>query len=329
MLPIKQNFLETIHGGKPDRFVNQYEFMELIFGADPIGRNSPYPAPGQTLVNSWGVTYSWPEGTPGGFPVHDAAHKVVKDVTKWRDTVHAPNIVYPESEWVDARKAAAEIVKKEIYAAYMVAPGIFEQCHNLMGIDDCLVNLYEEPDAMKELIAYITNFELTLAEELTSKMGLNLIFHHDDWGSQISTFFSPDMFREFFLDSYKKIYGFYKAHGVEIIVHHADSYAATLVPYMIEAGIDVWQGCLSTNNVPELVKKYGPKISFMGDLNNGVLDKGDVTDEEIRKEVERTCRQNGTHYFIPNLCQGLPMSTYPGVYEKVSAEIDRMSKEMF
>ena len=26
MLTIRQNLLETIHGGHPDRFVNQYEF---------------------------------------------------------------------------------------------------------------------------------------------------------------------------------------------------------------------------------------------------------------------------------------------------------------
>jgi len=42
---------------------------------------------------------------------------------------------------------------------------------------------------------------------------------------------------------------------------------------MIDLGIDVFQGCMTTNNVPELVKKYGGKISFMGDLDNGVLDR--------------------------------------------------------
>ena len=46
------------------------------------------------------------------------------------------------------------------------------------------------------------------------------------------------MFEEFILPSYKKIYGYYKSHGVELIVHHSDSYAATLVPYMIDMGID-------------------------------------------------------------------------------------------
>jgi hypothetical protein len=31
MLTIRQNFLETIKGGNPDRFVDQYEYVELLF----------------------------------------------------------------------------------------------------------------------------------------------------------------------------------------------------------------------------------------------------------------------------------------------------------
>ena len=34
-------------------------------------------------------------------------------------------------------------------------------------------------------------------------------------------------------------------------------------------------------------------------------------------------------YFIPNASQGLPVSTFPGVYEALDAEIDKCSKEMF
>ena len=33
MLTTKQNLLETIRGGHPDRFVNQYEFMHIIYGS--------------------------------------------------------------------------------------------------------------------------------------------------------------------------------------------------------------------------------------------------------------------------------------------------------
>jgi hypothetical protein len=98
---------------------------------------------------------------------------------------------------------------------------------------------------------------------------------------------------------------------------------------MIDMGIDIWQGCVSTNNVPELVREYGGQISFMGDIDNGVVDCENWTPELVTKEVRRACEGSGKLYFIPCLAAGGPGSTYPGVYEAVSAEIDKMSKELF
>ncbi len=335
MLTKRQNLLETIRGGKPDRFVNQFEpflcqpgMFGMIYG-DPIAMNNPYPMPGGTSVNAWGVTLQWPNNVPGPFPVHDDAHKVLKDVTKWKSVVKAPRLDYPQSEWDKFKPAVDKVDRKEVFATVMMAPGIFDQTHYLMGVEDALMNLYEEPEAMHELIDYITDWELGYAKLLCDNFHPEAIFHHDDWGSHKSSFMSPEMFKEFYVPAYKKVYGYFKSHGVELIVHHSDSYAANLVPHMIDIGIDIWQGCVTTNNVPELVKKYGKKISFMGDLDSGVLDREDWTEELVEREVRRACETNGKLYFIPNTTQGGPMSTYPGMYEAVSKAIDKMSKEMF
>jgi hypothetical protein len=329
MLTIRQNLLETIRGGKPDRFVNQYEYLNMVFGADPIGRQYKFPMPGTEEKIAWGVTYRFIEGQPGGFPVHDAAHKVIKDINHWKEVVHAPKTDFPAADWEEGQKMYAAIDRKEYFATAMVAPGIFENCHHMMGIDDCLLNLASEPDIMKDIIKVVTDYELRYAEQVCKYLKPDALFHHDDWGSQISSFMSPAMFDDFFLEAYKQVYGYWKSHGVEVVVHHSDSYAANLVPEMIEMGIDVFQGCITTNNVPELVKKYGGKLSFMGDLNNGVLDKADWSKEQVRSEVERACRSNGKLYYIPCLTMGGPGSTFPGVYETVTEEINRMSKEMF
>jgi hypothetical protein len=330
MLTKRQNFLETIHGGNPDRFVNQYEFIATPWGVDPISGGNPAPTqPGETVVDGWGVTWSWPEGTPGPFPLHDKSHKVLQDIKAWKNIVKAPLLKYSDSDWEGAIKYYEDIDRTEKFAAVSVFPGVFEQLHCLMGVDDTLANFYEEPEYMQEMIDYITEYELGFAEECIRHLKPDGLFHHDDWGHQYSSFMAPETFEEFLLPAYKKIYGYYKDHGVEIIVHHSDSYAANLVPAMIEMGVDVFQGCLSTNNIPELIKKYGSKISFMGGLDNGKLDKADWTPELIRDAVEQVCRENGKYYFIPCLTVGGDMSTFPGVYEAVSGEIDRMSKEMF
>lgn len=329
MLTKKQNFLETIRGGNPDRFVKQFEAFALARGEDPVSKRFPRPAKGTQVVDAWGVTVQFAEHTPGPFPVHDQEHKVVRDITRWKEVVKAPSIDYPDGEWEAARTFGASINREEQYVTIFWAPGVFEQLHYLMGIDDCLMNFYLHPDEMKELIEYITDYELQYGELLIKNYQADAVFHHDDWGTHISSFMSPEMFREFLFPAYKKIYGHYRELGVEIIVHHSDSYAANLVPMMIELGIDVFQGCTTTNNVPELVKKFGGQISFMGDLNSGVLDVPDWTPELIKSEVRRACESNGKYYYIPCLTSGGTTSIYPEVYEVVNDTIDQISREMF
>jgi len=327
MLTKRQNLMETIKGGNPDRFVNQYEFLDLIMEAPmdlPLA-----PAPGTEVKNKWGITFRWPEGQIGSFPVHDEEHKALKDITKWKESVKAPSVFYTDEEWAAAIAHANSVDRNDKFVTTFCAPGIFEMTHHLMGIEDALMAFYEEPEAMQELIDYVVVYELAYAKEVIDHIHPDALFHHDDWGSQTSTLISPAMFEEFFLPAYKKVYGFWKDNGVELIVHHSDSYAATFVPFMIEMGIDIWQGAMTTNNVPELIKKYGLRISFMGDIDSGKVDHPNWSREEIAKYVEIACKECGKLYFIPNLSQGLNIASFPGVYDTTSEEIDKMSKEMF
>ena len=41
MLTVKQNLRETIHGGNPDRYVDQYEYLAMV--PDPVIMQSPRP----------------------------------------------------------------------------------------------------------------------------------------------------------------------------------------------------------------------------------------------------------------------------------------------
>ena len=329
MLTKRQNMIETMKGGHPDRFVNGYEALGLVMGS-PFGKRNPNPKPGElNVVNAWGITKSWPKGTPGAFPVHTPDKIVIKDIDEWQKYVKVPRVKYDAEEWEPFIEMAEKIDRNEQFVMTYFAPGVFEQCHYLMEIQNCLMAFYESPDEMHELIDCITQFELDYAAEVCKYLKPEGLFHHDDWGSQISTFLSPDMFREFIKPAYMKIYHYYKEHGVQLIVHHSDSYAATLVPDMIDMGIDVWQGVMRTNDIPTLIKEYGGKITFMGGIDSATVDYEGWTEEEVARQVRKACESCGTHYFIPCTSQGLPISTYPGVYEAVAREVDKMSKEMF
>ncbi len=331
MLTKRQNMLEVIKGGNPDRFVKQYEAFHFVINTPYYSQFPMTPAkPGDDpVVCGWGYTNAWPEGQPGAFPVHDAEHLVCPDITKWRDYVKAPSLDYTEEDWAACVAECEKVDRNEYFLTTMIAPGIFEMTHYLCEIQEAMIAFYEEPESVHELIEYVTQWELKYAEQVCKYMKPDILFHHDDWGTQKSTFLSTEMFREFFLDPYQRVYKYYHDHGVELVVHHNDCYCAPFVPTMIDMGIDVWQGCMSVNNLPELIKEYGKDITFMGGIDNGKVDKIGWTQAEIEKETDQLCRDCGKLYFIPCTSHGLNFSCIPGVYEAVDDEIDKMTKELF
>lgn len=282
------------------------------------------------VKTGWGWYNAWPAGTPGGFPVHDAEHLLCPDICEWRDYVKAPDLKkYTEEDWAETIAEFNSVDRDEYLVAPMVAPGLFEMTHYVLGMEEAMMAFYEEPEEMQAMINYFADWMLEMAGDFIKYLKPSAVFHHDDLGTQKSTFINPEMFREFFLEPYQRIYGFYHDNGVEVIIHHNDSYSAPLVPTMIEMGIDVWQGAMSVNDLPTLVKEYGKQITFMGGIDNGKVDRADWTMADIERETDQLCRDCGKVGFIPCTTHGLNFAHFPGVYEAVDAEIEKMSKEMF
>jgi hypothetical protein len=96
-------------------------------------------------------------------------------------------------------------------------------------------------------------------------------------------------------------------------------------------GIDIWPGVMRTNNIEELIPEYGDKIVFMGGIDSATIDFPGWTEADVEKMVREACEKYGRFGkgFIPCASQGLPMSTFKGVYQATSKYIDEMSKEMF
>ena len=170
-----------------------------------------------------------------------------------------------------------------------------------------------------------------MPQQIIKRIKPDALFHHDDWGSQIASLISPQMFEEFFLEPYKKAYGFWKDNGVELIVHHSDSYAANLVPYMIDMGIDIWQGVMTTNNTPRAHQTIR-RADFLHGRTR--LRRPPGRQGLGCQDDRRTCGKGvpdlrKSTISSPCLTQGLNFSSFPGVYEATSEAIERMSKKMF
>ena len=326
----KEIFLEMLKpDGKPERQLVQYEALQLDLG-DPIGRYL-YEGirPGATAINKWGVVIDWPADAPGQMPIVTSENKVLKDITHWRDYVKAPDIIAHssnEEDWASYRAYVREKAGDDKLVAGFMGTGIFEQCHFLMPFQEVLTNLYDHPDEMHELIEYITEYRITYVKHLIENLKPDAIFSHDDWGTKDALFMSPDMWREFYKEPYRRFYGYIRSQGV-IAIHHADSYLAPIIYDMAEIGIQVWQGTLPENNIPALQEQLQGRMVLMGGIG-AAIDRADAGEEEVREYVKKALHDYcpGGHY-IPSITYGLAGTVYRHVDPWIDDEIRKYNEE--
>ncbi|MDR0812975.1 MAG: uroporphyrinogen decarboxylase (URO-D) [Oscillospiraceae bacterium] len=331
MLSAKQNFLETIKpGGRPDRLVKQFEGTVFLPG-DPVnyyvrGDRSPGMQPQKDL---WGTTIVWELGTPGAMPHVTELNKVIKDVTDWRSFTKVPDLIANCSDnalWEPYLERAAQIDRGENLLMMFAPTGLFERLHFLMGFEDTLVNLMTEPEAMEDLCAAIGEYRYNGLKLMSDHVHPDIIMSHDDWGSKLQLFMRPSIWRTFIKTNYRHAYDYLHEQGV-IIMHHSDSFLEPLVEDMIDLHIDIWQGVLSTNDIPKLQAQIAGRMTLMGGVDS-VIDRADSTEEEIRREIRRVCEQYSPGgNFIPCITYGGPGCIYPHVDAIIDSEIERYNAE--
>lgn len=326
-MDIKQNFLETLNWGKPEALVNSWEPFGMVF--DPLMAMTLVARPGETVVDPWGVTVYFGEDEPGPMPMSEGEQKAIKDITKWKEVIQSPDIMGAVLDWSVARAMQEEIRKAGKLSTTLMATGLFEQSHYLMGFEDTLLNFLMHPEEMHELLDYITDYKLNYCRLIVENLKPDVVLAHDDWGFKTNLFVRDTVWREFFKPRYQKIYGYLKEHGV-IVMHHSDSFCEPIVADMIDLGIDIWQGVLPQNDIPALQKITKGKMLLMGGIESGIVDIPNFKEDVIRKEVNRACAAyvpGGG--FIPCLTYGGEGSLYPGVNDIIMDEINKISPRYF
>ena len=329
MMTARENFLALLQpDGQPDRQLRQYEALQMCV-TDPINTYlRGNRKRGTVSVDRWGTTISFPADAPGPMPLTGDGLAVCPDVTRWRETVHAPELAANCTEgWEQCRTEARQACGQEKLLAGFMGTGIFEQCHFLMGFEDTLTNLYEHPQEMHELIEYITEYRLGYVKLLIDRLQPDVIFSHDDWGTKDALFMKPEMWRAFFKEPYRRFYGYIRSRGC-IAIHHADSYLAPIVEDMAEIGIQVWQGVLPENDIPALQRRLKGRLVLMGGMG-AAIDRADAGPEEIRAYAARRlaeCCPLG--HFIPSITYGLPGTVYPHVDRYINEAIDDYNRRL-
>ena len=102
----KEIFLELIRpDGQPERQLRQYEALHMCL-TDPCNTYlRGNRKRGTVSKDRWGTTILFPEDAPGPMPDTREGLAVCPDITRWRETVHAPDLEAACTEGWEACRA--------------------------------------------------------------------------------------------------------------------------------------------------------------------------------------------------------------------------------
>ena len=117
---------------------------------------------------------------------------------------------------------------------------LFERMHSLRGFENTLMDLCAEPDNAAALADLIVEYDLAIIANLHQRLGNRVhgFSFTDDWGTELDTFISPALWRDFFQPRYKRIFDRCHDLGWHVWMHSCGNITGILEG-LIEIGCDV------------------------------------------------------------------------------------------
>jgi uroporphyrinogen decarboxylase len=115
--------------------------------------------------------------------------------------------------------------------------GFYGFMRYMMGEERLLYNLYDDPKLVRDMMSFFASFWIELWAQVLDEIDVDCANFWEDMSYKNGPLISPAMFREFMTPCYRRITGFLKERGVEVIVVDSDGNMDELIPLFLEAGL--------------------------------------------------------------------------------------------
>jgi uroporphyrinogen decarboxylase len=198
------------------------------------------------------------------------------------------NYTWPSPDWFDYLVIPDQIKGKEMYPIQGGGSEPFLTYKDLRGMEQAYIDLVINPDivvyCLDKLFDLAYQNTVRIFEQIPGKVNLSYIA--EDFGAQESLLISPGLIREIFIPRMKRMIDLAHQAGAYAFFH-SDGAIRSIIPDMIEAGMDVlnpiqWR-CKGMERAG-LKRDFGDQLVFHGGVDNQyTLAFGSV--EEVREEV--------------------------------------------
>jgi len=153
--------------------------------------------------------------------------------------------------------------------------GLYLACSWLRGEVPFMMDLLEDEVFCRDLIGKMELFLTALGERMLALTNTwdTAIWVYDDFSINTGPLIGPATFEKLFLDSYKRMFAYWKSRGARHIILHHDVLSEHTYPILdmfIEAGLTGVQGVYPTAglSLPAFKEHYGKKLAVIGGMDN-------------------------------------------------------------
>jgi len=187
----------------------------------------------------------------------------------------------------------------DLFRVFPIGFSLYERAWTLRGMENLMMDLYDSPEFVHELLTAITDYNIALARE-AMKHDIDAVYFGDDWGQQHGLQMGRDLWLEFIQPQLKRMYGVVKDAGKYVVIHSCGD-VDELFDDLIEIGLNCFNPFQpEVMDTAALLKQYRGRLAFHGGLSTQrVLPYG--TAEDVRQESRRLLElgSEGGYIFAP------------------------------
>ncbi len=246
----------------------------------------------------------------GGATVHPGNPKV-PDIEKWEEYISLPDL--DAMDFKTCGENNKEYLNTDLYNQLGILTGFWERLMSLMDVDGAAIAMIDEDEkvGVHRLFDQLTDLYIGYIRRMNEYHQLDGVLIHDDWGHQHSTFFSIDTCREMLVPYYKRVIDVVHELGLTFELHSCGK-NQTLVPAMLEAGIDMWNP-QSMNDYEFLTRTYKDENIIFGlKAPDEIIP---TTDRETCRKAAKEWVEKFKDYRVAVNCSGIPFDFVMAVYE--------------
>lgn len=249
------NFRKVIRGEQPDWIPNYFDAADWVF-TDATYHYIQTPE----QIDLFGV--KWLVHEAGEMP--DPHREYLDDIANWRDFVRLPDL--DSFDWEAMAEADLSVHDKNkfmIYAPCASGGTLFVPLMNMMGFENGLCALMEDPEACHEMFDTFTTIFETVMRKQIPVYKPEMVYINDDMATVSSPFLSVTAFNEMFRPYYQRMINVAKEFGLPVLWHMCGK-CQPIMEELISMGVDAWEVAQPTNDLAGMKKKYGNKLVMIG-----------------------------------------------------------------